>query len=416
MTYLSTIIKIVLIKNFFKIRNGLAMYCKHCGKKIEDDSKFCRYCGKVLSDSKEYSVKISFSAENVDIKKKTKEACDKIQNKMSFFSKQIKPLLNALKKILIGILFFVGLVWESSLISAVITLIPIMFLYENNPDVDIDKIVFGLNLTIGIIFSAFYTYRLYKKEKEENDFNVIFNNAFKRMLLLSKYTEKDFKGINENLAFELKKSKIIECIYESYDSWEEVISDMISKYEDTISPYDISYPKIGEYKKLSNPKSETFIKMVQDPKFQMAVIIEFGKDFKQVPFYRRILIIDRLIYYFERKNVQIKSLMTDTHRNIKILITNYLCSEYENYEKKQMEDIESYKSPNWPLILRNMNKGFVPQFNYIPVKSAYALYFPDLVKEFVYLDKIINVYGSDLTEDEANQEMESLVYLYSKDN
>lgn len=21
------------------------MYCKHCGKEIDDDSKFCRYCG-----------------------------------------------------------------------------------------------------------------------------------------------------------------------------------------------------------------------------------------------------------------------------------------------------------------------------------------------------------------------------------
>ena len=28
------------------------MYCKHCGKEIDDESKFCNYCGKELSLSK----------------------------------------------------------------------------------------------------------------------------------------------------------------------------------------------------------------------------------------------------------------------------------------------------------------------------------------------------------------------------
>ena len=27
------------------------MYCKYCGKQIDDDSSFCKYCGKVLENS-----------------------------------------------------------------------------------------------------------------------------------------------------------------------------------------------------------------------------------------------------------------------------------------------------------------------------------------------------------------------------
>ena len=27
------------------------MYCKHCGKEIDEDSKFCRYCGQKLTDN-----------------------------------------------------------------------------------------------------------------------------------------------------------------------------------------------------------------------------------------------------------------------------------------------------------------------------------------------------------------------------
>lgn len=26
------------------------MYCKHCGKQIEDDSTFCKYCGNTVDN------------------------------------------------------------------------------------------------------------------------------------------------------------------------------------------------------------------------------------------------------------------------------------------------------------------------------------------------------------------------------
>ncbi len=31
------------------------MFCKHCGKEIEDESSFCKYCGKPVSGSKKES-------------------------------------------------------------------------------------------------------------------------------------------------------------------------------------------------------------------------------------------------------------------------------------------------------------------------------------------------------------------------
>lgn len=31
-------------------KEGLYMYCRYCGKKIEDDSVYCKYCGKKLSE------------------------------------------------------------------------------------------------------------------------------------------------------------------------------------------------------------------------------------------------------------------------------------------------------------------------------------------------------------------------------
>ena len=29
------------------------MYCKYCGKQIDDDSVYCRYCGKKVVENKE---------------------------------------------------------------------------------------------------------------------------------------------------------------------------------------------------------------------------------------------------------------------------------------------------------------------------------------------------------------------------
>lgn len=56
------------------------MYCKHCGKQIEDNSQFCKFCGKKLVDTKK--VTIEFTKPDLEkskdylIKKKEKVAKD----------------------------------------------------------------------------------------------------------------------------------------------------------------------------------------------------------------------------------------------------------------------------------------------------------------------------------------------------
>lgn len=39
------------------------MFCKYCGKEIEDDSKFCKFCGNALTQA---IVESSISKEIVD--------------------------------------------------------------------------------------------------------------------------------------------------------------------------------------------------------------------------------------------------------------------------------------------------------------------------------------------------------------
>ena len=34
------------------------MYCKHCGKQIDDNSNFCTFCGKHLVDTKKITIEI----------------------------------------------------------------------------------------------------------------------------------------------------------------------------------------------------------------------------------------------------------------------------------------------------------------------------------------------------------------------
>ena len=45
------------------------MYCKHCGKQIDDDSSFCRYCGRLQSEEKACDMRPSQSQEVKNEKK-----------------------------------------------------------------------------------------------------------------------------------------------------------------------------------------------------------------------------------------------------------------------------------------------------------------------------------------------------------
>ena len=51
------------------------MYCKNCGKKIDDDSKFCRFCGEKTDAQENFT--------NIDIRKKSE---------LGYFSKALLML------------------------------------------------------------------------------------------------------------------------------------------------------------------------------------------------------------------------------------------------------------------------------------------------------------------------------------
>lgn len=52
------------------------MYCKYCGKPIDDDSTFCKYCGKSLNLKDNSIVEIDTCTED-----KEKEPLDKVLDK-----------------------------------------------------------------------------------------------------------------------------------------------------------------------------------------------------------------------------------------------------------------------------------------------------------------------------------------------
>ena len=106
------------------------MYCKHCGKEIDDNSTFCQHCGKKLVETKK--VVIEFTKPNLD---GAKDGIAKIQNGLAnydykgLFSKQIftmsikakfvEKLLDGLGILLAIDASFLGLVLFASIFNKV---------------------------------------------------------------------------------------------------------------------------------------------------------------------------------------------------------------------------------------------------------------------------------------------------------
>lgn len=61
---------ILFPKNEITNKGDLKMYCKHCGKQIDDNSKFCNLCGKSLVEQIEDSVTTAKNNSEISAKKK----------------------------------------------------------------------------------------------------------------------------------------------------------------------------------------------------------------------------------------------------------------------------------------------------------------------------------------------------------
>ena len=82
------------------------MYCKHCGKQIDDDSSFCRYCGKLQSEEKKSNMVFSQSREEKSEKQVEASMKPKSSHNMGYSQKK-------LLWIAIGIISFFIVVWAA---------------------------------------------------------------------------------------------------------------------------------------------------------------------------------------------------------------------------------------------------------------------------------------------------------------
>lgn len=71
------------------------MYCKNCGKKIDDDSKFCRFCGEKTDAQKNFT--------NIDIRKKSE---------LGYFSKALLMTVAIIAIVLVASYFFFDFGYE----------------------------------------------------------------------------------------------------------------------------------------------------------------------------------------------------------------------------------------------------------------------------------------------------------------
>lgn len=80
------------------------MYCKHCGKQIDDDSSFCRYCGRLQSEEKACDMRPSQSQEVKN--EKQVETPSKVKSSHNTTNSQKNLLWVAIGIILIAIIIW----------------------------------------------------------------------------------------------------------------------------------------------------------------------------------------------------------------------------------------------------------------------------------------------------------------------
>ena len=119
------------------------MYCKYCGKQIDDNSQFCKFCGKKLVETKKVS--IEFTKPNIDVH-------TQLNKTLSFWGKlkNNKKNKHYFLAIIVGIIFgffSIGItqsVFEKShykgtislSIALVVALVVSIYVYHQDKDFD----------------------------------------------------------------------------------------------------------------------------------------------------------------------------------------------------------------------------------------------------------------------------------------
>lgn len=127
------------------------MYCKHCGREIDDNSEFCKYCGKQLVDKKKIIVEFTKpkSIEN------SQTYLKRLGNKYSLFYKILKEKDDVWAIVLVGI---VAIVWIFFLTFGIIGGLLSLLSINSNDVPESYGVIIGLIITLILLnwFVNFY--------------------------------------------------------------------------------------------------------------------------------------------------------------------------------------------------------------------------------------------------------------------
>ncbi len=135
------------------------MYCKHCGREIDDNSEFCKYCGKQLVDKKKIIVEFTKpkSIEN------SQTYLKRLGNKYSLFYKILKEKDDVWAIVLVGI---VAIVWIFFLTFGIIGGLLSLLSVNSNDVPESYGVIIGLIITL-ILLNWFVNFYI-KHEQSKN--------------------------------------------------------------------------------------------------------------------------------------------------------------------------------------------------------------------------------------------------------
>ncbi len=137
----------------------MIMYCKHCGREIDDNSEFCKYCGKQLVDKKKIIVEFTKpkSIEN------SQTYLKRLGNKYSLFYKILKEKDDVWAIVLVGI---VAIVWIFFLTFGIIGGLLSLLSVNSNDVPESYGVIIGLIITL-ILLNWFVNFYI-KHEQSKN--------------------------------------------------------------------------------------------------------------------------------------------------------------------------------------------------------------------------------------------------------
>ena len=135
------------------------MYCKHCGREIDDNSSFCKYCGKQLVDKKKIIVEFT-KPKSID---NSQTYLKRLGNKYSLFYKILKEKDDVWAIVLVGI---VAIVWIFFLTFGIIGGLLSLLSINSNDVPESYGVIIGLIITL-ILLNWFVNFYI-KDEQSKN--------------------------------------------------------------------------------------------------------------------------------------------------------------------------------------------------------------------------------------------------------